>query len=297
MVLSLLLASLLTDQQVVAPIDIALQTELEEAIKWRRLDDTVTLLDQGADPTHIRSSWSASPIGILMADNNLSSEDRKFSMACLRLFLESGMPTIVHHNQGSVTNLINHAAFNYRADLIQLLLKHDAKLTDPEERNESALGSLLSSTKLVILDRHGFKEKILLDDRDYNEYEKVKPRVLKSLKLLLEAGADPNLKSPDGVPLISYPIYHGRIDEVKMLLKYKVDLSARRPVEQGSYTLLSDYTPLHTACLRPGPHQAEIVKLLLAHGADKSAKDSLGRTALEIAVQKGLKKAAAVLRR
>jgi ankyrin repeat protein len=55
-------------------------------------------------------------------------------------------------------------------------------------------------------------------------------------------------------------------------------------------------TPLHYP-YRDTQHGAQIIELLIAHGADTSAKDNEGRTPADQMLQKGRRDLAEVLRR
>ncbi len=54
------------------------------------------------------------------------------------------------------------------------------------------------------------------------------------------------------------------------------------------------WTPLHWACRS---HKAEMVELLLAHGADVNARDAKGRTPRSIALQDGQEEVVKILQK
>ena len=94
-------------------------------------------------------------------------------------------------------------------------------------------------------------------------------------KLLLDAGADPNIKTE----VDKNTVLHASVDgdalwAVEMLLRSgKADVDSRNA---------KDRTPLHFAS---GKGNIEIVRVLFAAGADKLAKGPSGRSALYYAAQ------------
>jgi uncharacterized protein len=84
--------------------------------------------------------------------------------------------------------------------------------------------------------------------------------------LLINAGADPNARGPDGATYLHIAI--GRSDMVKFLLAKGGDVRAKD--RYGS-------TPLHGAAERG---RVDTVRALVTRGADSSARDSRGKTPL-----------------
>jgi len=90
--------------------------------------------------------------------------------------------------------------------------------------------------------------------------------------LLGEACMDPNARSSKGWTPLHWACFMDAREVVVLLLIAKADVSITSPTAK--------HTPLHTASMY-GNH--DIVKLLLEAGANKHAKSSKGRTALELA--------------
>lgn len=90
------------------------------------------------------------------------------------------------------------------------------------------------------------------------------------VKLLLKKGADPNLSSNEGSPILA-AVFKGDIAIAKLLLKKKVLVTAVG--RDGN-------SALHYAVLNK---DAEMVKLLLKYKIDPSIKNSDGQTALSLA--------------
>ena len=82
------------------------------------------------------------------------------------------------------------------------------------------------------------------------------------VKFLLDQGAEVNAKTPTGTTALMLAV--GDIEKVRVLIKRGANVNARS---------VTGRTPLLIAASRSGA--GEVVKLLLAHGADANAKDEL----------------------
>jgi ankyrin repeat protein len=133
---------------------------------------------------------------------------------------------------------------------------------------------------------------------------------LETVKLLVELGADVHARNPfyNSPPLgaanykghrhvveyllqfapIGDAVKYGGLDRVRTLLRENPECVNVRD-DEGR-------TPLHYP-YRDTQHGLEIVELLIAHGADTSAKDNEGRTPADQMLQKGRRDLAEVLRR
>lgn len=127
---------------------------------------------------------------------------------------------------------------------------------------------------------------------------------LEIVRLLLEHGADVNIKSKNLQTPLMVATKAGRVDIVQLLLEYSSDLTVKDEYRwtalhyaifesQGEIIELlldrgvdvdilgaSGRTPLHCASLR---EREDIVRLLLERGADSRAKDADDRTPLKLA--------------
>ena len=97
------------------------------------------------------------------------------------------------------------------------------------------------------------------------------------MKLLLEKGADPDLQDVYHWTPLMRAGFENRASIVELLLQdERVEVNRRG--ENG-------ITALHLAAVKG---HAEIARLLLGHGADRRIKDSAGRTAYQIALERQL---------
>ncbi|GLB09938.1 hypothetical protein AtubIFM57258_005870 [Aspergillus tubingensis] len=105
------------------------------------------------------------------------------------------------------------------------------------------------------------------------------------VRILAKAGADVNFAAPGGgeTPLqaaCGRKVDGSKLEETLEVIRYLIHNGAR--VNDGGGNLQS---PLHKACLSSAP---EVIKLLLAEGADADCKDSVGRTPAHLVCYRGL---------
>lgn len=89
--------------------------------------------------------------------------------------------------------------------------------------------------------------------------------------ILLENGADPNAKSPDGTSALTIAAEYGHADIIKLLLAKGADVNLRN--NHGNTALMYGAEYGHP----------QVVKVLIAAGADLNARDNDRETALIIA--------------
>lgn len=103
----------------------------------------------------------------------------------------------------------------------------------------------------------------------------VKGWYIATVQLLLDRGADVNVKDKKGITVLMWAALHCRTDIVKSLLAKGSNVNAKD--KKGRTALM--------AAAHFG--DTEIVKLLLDHGADVNVKDKKGETALKRAKKAG----------
>ena len=94
------------------------------------------------------------------------------------------------------------------------------------------------------------------------------------MRVLLDHGADPDVRSQNGwTPLMS-AAYKGRAEAVRLLLEAGADVNAKSP---GNYTAV---------VLATSANHPDTVKLLLEAGADRNVRDRDGWLPMDYALQK-----------
>ncbi len=108
------------------------------------------------------------------------------------------------------------------------------------------------------------------------------------VEFLLKAGADANAvgRNENAFTALTGAVAGGHPEVVELLVDHGADVNHR--YEGGTFS------PLLSAAAEGDPR---IVRLLLEHGADASARTPDGKTPLALAVEKGHREAADVLRR
>jgi len=95
------------------------------------------------------------------------------------------------------------------------------------------------------------------------------------VEMLLQKGADPNIYDDMGVAPIIGAARTNRAEIIEMLIKNKADVNIK--------TRGNDESSLHYAAEY---NSGDAAKILLANGADKTAKTGSGKTPLDIAKEK-----------
>ena len=115
-------------------------------------------------------------------------------------------------------------------------------------------------------------------------YQAIQRNHLSAAKMLLEAGADPNIPTDAHTTALSWAATQGSEESIQLLLQQTgIDLDI--PDKSGQTALLRAADAGHTKCIR----------LLLDKGANVKHADDEGRTALSLAALKGHKVVAKLL--
>ena len=115
-------------------------------------------------------------------------------------------------------------------------------------------------------------------------YQAIQRKRLSAAKMLLEAGADPNIPAYENKTALSWAAAEGSEESIELLLKQpRIELDI--PDKFGQTPLQRASDAGHTKCIR----------MLLDNGADVKHADNEGRTALSLAATKGHKVVAKLL--
>lgn len=235
-------------------------TLLHEAARYAHPEVIAVLLAAGAQVNNRYQDQTTLHLAIAgpSQGNKKDSDERKRHQKTVQLLLS-------HHVDMNALNGSGEAALHLAArlgysDLVAQLLKHGAAVDEPMALKNGQSGR----TALLVAAR-------------YNKNPK-------TLQLLLEQGADPNLKDsePGYAPLHYIAAYHAnRLTEAQLvtltqlLLHFKADVNAYSLAQQ---------TPLHLAVHY---QHIGIIKTLMAHGADIYAQNAQGLMAMGLAARQG----------
>jgi ankyrin repeat protein len=197
----------------------------------------------------------------------------------LRALLSAGIK-----DPAAKTKALQRASFVGKMDAIRLLIGSGADPTAPEV----LVGAAVSGIPMVVQEILKYKPDANRRGSDGTtaviaclqayRYKEKEVNLREVVRMLIDAGADPNLSDNKGkTPLI---VNAWDVEIAKMLIAHGADVNARA---------YDGFTPLLNA------GTVEVTNLLLQHGADPFVKTEEGKTALDFAKQNNNKDQAALL--
>ena len=193
-------------------------------------------------------------------------------------------PKLVSSKNKEKYSAILLAAYNGKLEIIDLLLTSGAKLDIYEACAVGHLETIESflQQKPDCINQYSHDGWTPLHLAAFFGY-------IDSVKLLLEHGADTELKSKSNIAMGNTPLHaavaSNRKGIVELLIKKGANVNARQTP--------GNFTPLHIASFG----NADLVKLLISKGADVNARTDTGKTPLAIATQNNHKPIIDLLRK
>lgn len=246
-------------------------TLLHEASRFARVESVKLLLEKGADVHALHKGQTVLHFAIegdareMVSENTEQLTDyQKRRKETVNLLISNGAD-LATCNEGGEMPLHLVARLGY-SELVELVLTQGITVDTPTFANRSSTTG--SRTALLLATRYN-KDK-------------------KTIKLLLEKGANPNLKDKDPgyAPLhyiVAYRVVDSKIKEpdlkelVTELLAHGADVNAYTEDKERQ-------TALHLAI---NNHYVSLVEILLAHKADVHAKNSKGFMAMSLSANNG----------
>ncbi|KAL9584822.1 MAG: hypothetical protein Q9212_001889 [Teloschistes hypoglaucus] len=307
------------------PIHLASQKGHLEAVRLF-LDHGVPpdIRDKAGDtPLHLASfRGSMETVGLLLQRGaNIMAQNHAGETAlhtCLRylpdedvvsLLLKRGHKIDVSNARGQTP--LHTAARRGHSSIVKVLIDHGADTTLETHDGRTPLAEAAASGAKDVVDMLREHES---DNRSYRYVdllasarlrEAISTRDLDTIEeLLTKPGIDIDLPDCDGRTSLHHAAYSGQIEVAVALLKRGASVHAQ--IDDSAYTDAVQYlghiphkafqhqwiTPLHKAA---GKRHADIVKILLSHGANVNVVGCQGYTALKIAAKAGYDNVAKLL--
>lgn len=188
--------------------------------------------------------------------------------------------------QGADVNVANTEGFtalkaairNNFIDIVKALLNSGADINLVDKYGESALFWATYNTEILKLILDAQPKELNLQSEHYKETALINPSrngQIEIMRLLLEAGIDPNIPDKGGMRALHWAAQYGQTESIRLLLSYGGDVNS---------TTKKKITPLISAVIKGNP---DAVELLLKSGAGVHAKEKTGWSALTFAEKNG----------
>ncbi|XP_070552784.1 ankyrin-3-like isoform X2 [Ptychodera flava] len=213
----------------------------------------------------------------------------KNNLECVKLLLSNGGDPNIPDNCGYTP--VHIAAKYGHEESLKELCAHGADIHVKDEIGFTPLHLALLDGKsqcAAFLLRKGANPNMYYKYMGY-EIHTVNPESPECLELLLQYGADPNVRNARGLTALHVSCQEGNDRFVQLLLLYSADLNAK-----SQNPAKGDVTPLRCAVMED---EKKIVGILLENGADPNEPDSRLNTPLHHAATQGNVEMAQILLR
>ena len=195
--------------------------------------------------------------------------------------LLNGNPSLSKQKTSHDISPLLLACYYNKPQIVKVLLKHIDELTI----HEAAAANLLEQVQAMIEDQPGLLDE--LSDHGFTPLGIATHFGNEDIvRFLLANGADPNIQSQNGYNV--YPIHTAIGSGFDGIAKMLIEAGAEVNVLQSSRT-----SPLHLASQHGN---IDLIILLLEHGALVEIKNDMGKTASDLAAEKGYTEIAHILK-
>ena len=255
---------------------------LQLAIQANNRPATEMLLRLGASPYHTGRLANTRAGG-----NAMATAVGAGHIEMMQLLLDHGMDLKKNPHDTSAT--LNLAARLGRADMLNLLLDNGANIEGGvNDSGRTAMLTAVTAGQTHIVQQL-LKRGVQPEKRNGEILqEAIRKRHPDIVRLLLAAGADANRTDNYNRNVLSQAACFNPPEVIDMLIKAGAQVNLISADHFRS-------TPLINACKLQKQDPVEVVRLLLAAGADASLKDASGKTALDYATERGHTQSAELL--
>lgn len=272
------------------------------------------LLQMGADPNHQDHS------GNTILHTLASGRHKQDTLPFIQTLIQQGINIDLKNNAGQTPLMI--AMQRKHVELAEVLIKNGANFNVRDKQGDPLIMQVIACDvdKISLLTLLLRQAKIEINAQ--NEYGRTalfkafhnNTACLKPARLLLEAGADPNMRNQHGYSVLHRAIFRQREDHtatVKLLSQYGAKINAKD--QQGNTPLLyaakhAEYPAILSALIKHGAHTYTVddrgnnllhavamntkadnivfYRAILKLGISRTAQNKKGQTPLEVAIQK-----------
>lgn len=240
-------------------------------------------IDQGADfRIEIQEDAPAKPVDPRVA--SFVSAVRSHDTRAVEKLIAAN-PELVKAQDRSGSTPLHHAAGFGTLATMKLLLDKGADVNAANKRKSTPLFWALHDEAKVrlLLNRHAAIDAKTADGRSLVYQAASMGNSIPLLRLLLDKGASPDVKTLTGLTPLMAASGRANIEAMRLLIEKKADVNAKN--EAGA-------TPLIAAA---STGKAEAVRMLLEKGADPNVKTKRNETALAAAATAGVEETAKLL--
>lgn len=215
------------------------------------------------------------------SDHPLAYAAQAGNLEVVKLLLDAGAN--VNATGALESTALMSAAAGAHPEIVQCLIEHGAEVDAEDINGETPLFRVGAAASVNAIGK--MINKLGTQSKGVNIPREANGARFKCIKILLEHGANPNVKPiEENTILMNLAALSQYVDSTKYLIEHGADIHAVG--ENGTTALL---------CAVYG-NNPKAVKLLISKGADVNIRDNDGDSPLDVAIEKGYRECARILR-